>query len=243
MIKNVISWLMWLSLVVLSCNVNAIPILQLGPDVSDTDAVYNTETDTWDLTFDASSFSFNAYNTGEKGLTAYLVFAATPMLTNTAIDYFDLTVSDGTNPALTLVESGVGSPPILDPNSLAPHDIFDTYYEIYALNFDGALTTVENTEPEGEGGGSADGYFENISVFFDILDSGVTGIHIDMFTIDGAWATAQEDRKLVTAFAPFSHDAQADIGLNEVVVIPVPPALWLFGSGLIGLIGVARRSY
>jgi hypothetical protein len=24
-------------------------------------------------------------------------------------------------------------------------------------------------------------------------------------------------------------------------VVPVPPALWLFGSGLLGLIGVARR--
>jgi hypothetical protein len=27
----------------------------------------------------------------------------------------------------------------------------------------------------------------------------------------------------------------------EFTVVPVPAALWLFGSGLIGLIGVARR--
>jgi hypothetical protein len=35
-----------------------------------------------------------------------------------------------------------------------------------------------------------------------------------------------------------------DIVLNVISsspVIPIPPAVWLFGSGLIGLIGVARR--
>lgn len=29
--------------------------------------------------------------------------------------------------------------------------------------------------------------------------------------------------------------------LGEVTVVPVPAAVWLFGSGLIGLIGIARR--
>ena len=34
------------------------------------------------------------------------------------------------------------------------------------------------------------------------------------------------------------------IGFDEVrfgTVVPVPAAVWLFGSGLIGLIGIARR--
>ena len=35
-----------------------------------------------------------------------------------------------------------------------------------------------------------------------------------------------------TDFAPFSHDA---------TVVPVPAAVWLFGSGLLGLVGIARR--
>ncbi|MBI5783055.1 MAG: VPLPA-CTERM sorting domain-containing protein, partial [Gammaproteobacteria bacterium] len=28
---------------------------------------------------------------------------------------------------------------------------------------------------------------------------------------------------------------------GDVAVVPVPAAVWLFGSGLLGLIGVARR--
>ena len=27
----------------------------------------------------------------------------------------------------------------------------------------------------------------------------------------------------------------------ERTVVPIPPAIWLFGSGLIGLVGIARR--
>ena len=227
-------------LVVVPFNVQAIPVLQLGPDGADTNAVYNTVTDTWDLSNDGSSFSFNAYNTGDKGLTAYLVFAATPMQTNSSIDYFNLTVSDGTSPSLSQVEAGVGSPPLLDTNSLAPHDIFETYYEIFELQFDGSSSTIGNTEPNELGGGAADGYYENISVSFSLLNEDVTGIHIDMFTINGAWSDATSNKKLVTAFAPFSHDAQITTA-QPPAAVPVPAAVWLFGSGLIGLVGITRR--
>jgi hypothetical protein len=30
-------------------------------------------------------------------------------------------------------------------------------------------------------------------------------------------------------------------GTVDIQAIPVPPALWLFGSGLLGLVGIARR--
>ena len=35
-----------------------------------------------------------------------------------------------------------------------------------------------------------------------------------------------------------SSDINGDVGAS---VVPVPAAVWLFGSGLIGLLGVARR--
>lgn len=235
--ENKITKLLAASVVsLLSFNVYAIPVLQIGPDALDTGATYvGGGDDTWYLSNDGSSFSFNAYNTGVYGQTAYLVFAATPHLIDPNINYFDVTVSDGDN-FLTMVESGVGTPPVLDTNSIAPHDIFETYYEVFELTFNGSLTTIENTEPNGLGGDSAPGYYENISVLFNILNADVTGIHVDMFTIDGEWSDAVEDKKLVTAFAPFSHDAQTNL-----TAVPVPAAAWLFATGLIGLVGVARR--
>jgi len=32
-----------------------------------------------------------------------------------------------------------------------------------------------------------------------------------------------------------------DIGYDAISSVPIPPALWLFGSGLLGLVGMARR--
>jgi len=31
------------------------------------------------------------------------------------------------------------------------------------------------------------------------------------------------------------------VGVADLSAVPVPAAVWLFGSGLIGLLGVARR--
>jgi hypothetical protein len=36
-------------------------------------------------------------------------------------------------------------------------------------------------------------------------------------------------------------NAEAGVYLVRTSVVPVPPALWLFGSGLLGLVGMARR--
>jgi hypothetical protein len=41
-------------------------------------------------------------------------------------------------------------------------------------------------------------------------------------------------------FAPMVNNFRAD-GFSSVAAVPVPAAVWLFGSGLIGLVGVACR--
>ena len=200
----------------------AVPVLQLGPD-STTGGTYDATTQTWAFDASSSSFTFNAYNL--NGGSAYLVFAAIPEFTT---DAFDISVSDDSG-VLSLFDSGYGTPPFEDPNSIAPHGIYDTYSEIYEINFDGLLGTVFDTQP-GQNG-SANGYTENILVNILSADMDLTGIHIDLFTVD--W-DATNSKKIVTNFAPFSHDAQ-------IQVVPLPAAAWLFGAGLIAIAGMLRR--
>ena len=99
------------------------------------------------------------------------------------------------------------------------------------------------TDPLGStflGGGSTFGYQ------FDDLNSAVTG-----FLADGQTVVAKT-QLFVSLDAPgFETGGAASIGdpLNlsagafsgSFSVVPVPAAVWLFGSGLIGLVGVARR--
>ena len=49
---------------------------------------------------------------------------------------------------------------------------------------------------------------------------------------------------LMTVKVDFSLSADSTVGLSgfvQQVVVPIPAAVWLFGSGLLGLAGVARR--
>jgi hypothetical protein len=156
----------------------------------------------------------------------YVVFAATPQGTTT--DTFTIAPDIG-GTSLALVDSGFGAPPFEDRNSLAPHGIFDTYSEVYRLDF---VTPgdVYNTQPNNESEGFASGYIELINLNL----TGLTGgLHIDLFrcssgSVEGGDCNIQQGFD----FAPFSHDA---------TYVPVPAAVWLFGSGLLGLVGVARR--
>ena len=205
----------------------AVPVLQLGPD-DETDAIYNVATETWEYSDDDSSFSFNAYNLGKKDLTAYLVLAAE---SDELTDSFDVSVKDSNGVSLSLFSEGYGNPPFGDIKGLPSHGIYGTWSEVYEIVFDGQLVTVPDTQPGG--GGSASGYLETIFVDLQSSDASLTGIHVDMFTTD---YNAKKGKYIVTGFAPFSHD-----GEMIVSAIPVPATVWLFGSGLLALAGIARR--
>ncbi|MGH7287861.1 MAG: choice-of-anchor N protein, partial [Myxococcota bacterium] len=155
---------------------------------------------------------------------AYLVISAVPK--NPATEppsLFDVTVDNDAG-TLSLYTSGNGAPPLSDPNDLAPHGIFDTYFEVYEFNFDGALGGIYNTQT---GVDPAQGYTELFDITINSLDPSVEALHFDLFTIVGSGQLGPTDQ--VFANAPFTHDAQT---------IPEPGAVLLIGVG-IGLVALA----
>lgn len=234
-----------LAAILVAGTASALPALQLGPDPDNPgDWTYDTTTGTWVYVGSGSPtpelYAYaNApaddggdgdwawdFDLGEQPLTAYLVVSAVPK-TGDATDVFDVTLT-GDGGSLTLVESGWGAPPLADTNSLAPHGIFDTYYEIYEFVFDGSQVTIGNTQPGDTGSGV--GYVESFEISFALLDPSITGIHFDLFTVEGDGTDLSRD---VMAFAPFSHDA----------TVPEPGTLSLLGGGLLaaGLMSRRRR--
>ena len=213
----------------------AVNVVQLGPAEGDTDAVYSDACtpDTWCLGTD----SFNIYlldsSSQEPDVDntdiVYLAFSAVPQSTDDT-DLFDISPVDGLGASLgSAIDSGLGTPPINDSNALAGHGIFPTYYEIYALTDANAWTAIQDVpDTVSLVPGNEDGFVQEISMNLSgALPSG--GIHIDAFICEEDQIYGNCD---VRRFAPFSHDA---------TYVPVPAAVWLFGSGLLGLVGVARR--
>jgi hypothetical protein len=121
---------------------------------------------------------------------------------------------------------------VADPNSLAPHSVFDTYFEVYAFNFDGVLTDIYDTQT---GGGSGKGYIEAFQVTVNSLAPEVTGVHFDLFTLegDGIYDINPGGGGIVERFAPFSHDA---------TIVPEANGLLLFSVGLLVVGRAIRRS-
>ena len=61
--------------------------------------------------------------------------------------------------------------------------------------------------------------------------------HAVVFSGDGA---SYDDNDKLTSF-DFSRQSWYDTAHRDTTVVPVPAAVWLFGSALIGLIGLGKR--
>lgn len=256
---------------VLSTSAFAIPALQLGPGDGGDDSWYygdppDCETPaTWCASSGDDTLQLGAYandtlanggagdypwdGAGATNQYAYLVVSAMPKQAD-ATDVFDVSVSDDVG-ALTMVASGHGAAPVSDTSDLAKHGVFDTYFEIFEFQFDDSALEICNTQPGNESD-CGQGFKELLNVTLNSFAEGITGIHFDLFTIQGGtWDTATA---LVNAFAPFTHDAEWGGGDGGdgggpnceppfCVEVPEPGMTALMGTGLValGFIGWRRR--
>lgn len=218
---------------------SAIPALQLGPG-SVGGWTYDTTTETWvtssstfqllataNATMGDGGNGFYAWDAaGADDQIAYLVVSAMPK-TSGPVDSFNITI-DNDGASLDLVTSGFGAPPISDTNSLAPHGIWDTYFEIYEFNFEVAdgTTTISDSQPGETGMG--EGFEERFDI---VVNSFIgSGVHFDLFTMEGDGTLF--GNTYVKKFAPWSHDAE---------MIPEPTAALVFGMGLLVVGSRIRR--
>ena len=229
----------------------ALPALQLGPGSGSWS--YDLVTGTWQTSDNplqlAAYANANTANGGDGSYAwdsqantvryAYLVISAVPKTTLTEPPtLFDVTVMNDAG-SLSLYASGNGAPPLSDPNDLSPHGIFDTYFEIYEFNFDGALGTIGNTQPGESCTGTCNGYTELFDITINSLATTVTGLHFDLFTVVGSGhgqLTSGPGASQVQTNAPFTHDAE-----TVEVSVPEPSSLSLMALGLAGLVWTGRR--
>ena len=85
------------------------------------------------------------------------------------------------------------------------------------------------------GGGLLTGTFVDLTVFDFGTGDGTFGG--DVIYTGGSLQGALTGGRIEGAYSTLGVAAK----LGEVTVVPVPAAVWLFGSGLLGLVGIARR--
>jgi hypothetical protein len=124
---------------------------------------------------------------------------------------------------------------------------------------------LATTDPADNGGGMYPGAWDPVSSFFTGIDAivpgAISGLYVGSLAgISGDQPIAQLHFTLGTGVSDAVITlAEAAVGgmwaatggvfyptytgatVNSTSAVPVPAALWLFGSGLIGLAGVARR--
>jgi hypothetical protein len=110
----------------------------------------------------------------------------------------------------------------------------DLWSSSYAAAIDSG-SSPDEAELAAEAAATLDEYFFNN---WNLLAC-ITGPCSDSISTSGT-VSVSFDAVSGTTYA-FGADAVAGVYTESVSAVPVPAAAWLFGSGLIGLVGIARR--
>lgn len=136
-------------------------------------------------------------------------------------------------------------PPVSDTRNALTPGAYDDYYTFFAVSDVTNATISFSLDPSGAGFFQAGAFsielYENVTF--------PTGIPIASGLSGGGQPSVSFLADLMnnttyTVRTAFSFNAGAGItadATTSVSAVPIPAAAWLFGSGLIGLIGLARR--
>lgn len=169
--------------------------------------------------------------TGERGATEMNFTSGGIGLTVTGTD----TAGNATyNAYLDKGNAGLGVCKILSGDQCSPSsDDNVTPGEVLVLSFDRKVTITDTTFTNGSHGTSFLGSFD--LTIDGVFDATYSLVHL--FGMDLTGTVFELSNINTTATNPY----QFYIETMDVTAVPVPAAAWLFGTGLLGLAGVARR--
>lgn len=104
----------------------------------------------------------------------------------------------------------------------------------YTVLYDGFRRTLGWFGTSGECGGLTTTCIHNATVYYDVQGQNQMTLQLG----NHGWNSSH-----IAPVTVGTNESLFDVGsfLYSATVVPVPPAIWLFGSGLLGLIGLARR--
>jgi len=171
----------------------------------------------------ASLFAFSLCTHSNTGLAATVVYGPFPGLATGITDLeFDGKFWDINFSFMQLAGNESLFPTLGDPIS----GLALAVAILEVLNNDGSITSV------GSGVGSGANFYVipgeiEVRPLSDVLINNEEGVHAG----DGVWHLGPNVEIATTTSTSFA----------TATLVPLPAAVWLFGSGLLGLIGVARR--
>ena len=111
----------------------------------------------------------------------------------------------------------------------------------YQVNFEQSISWSNNA---GQGdGGNWEVVFGSETKQSTFMSNPGSGVAFGWQDQSLSFTATAETQNLSFQVVPHTFGDRLSIGLDgvSISIIPIPTAIWLFGSGLIGLIGIARR--